>query len=315
MEVGWRSSGRHRIAPVCTVRETLCDDRPVADFDAYCARLGVARRRPSIDALFELHRAHVERVPYETLWIANGDRRTIDPEDSIAAINAGHGGYCFQLNGAFSALLAHLGYHVTRHAGAVHGSDGPTPAQLYNHLVLQVHELPTDENPSGTWYVDAGLGDALHEPLPLVAGTYAQGPLMFSLEPSDHPDYDWLWRHDPKGAFAGMSFRTALAQLDDFAPKHLELSTSAASLFVNNLILMRRHVDGSSSITNLLSTETTAAGAKRRLVVDRDEWFALVSGRFGRDTSSLSAVELDRIWGVVQERLAEYRAAHPSTGA
>jgi hypothetical protein len=43
-----------------------------------------------------------------------------------------------------------------------------------NHVVLTVSDLPTDENPSGCWYVDAGLGDALYEPLPLAPGTYRQ---------------------------------------------------------------------------------------------------------------------------------------------
>ena len=53
---------------------------------------------------------------------------------------------------------------------------------LTNHLVLTVADLPTNENPSGVWYVDAGLGDALHEALPLVAGEYEQGPFHLRLE-------------------------------------------------------------------------------------------------------------------------------------
>jgi N-hydroxyarylamine O-acetyltransferase len=290
----------------------VCDDPPVPDFDAYLARLGVARREPSLDALFELQRAHVERIPYETLWIARGDARSIDPAESIAAILRGHGGYCFQLNGALSALLAWLGYDVTLHAGSVHGSDGPSSEQLHNHLVLLVHHFPTDANPTGTWHVDAGLGDGLHEPIPLLAGTYAQAGLTFTLAPSPHPDYDWHWQHDPRGAFAGMSFQRAETTLAHFEPMHERLSTSPDSVFVNNLILMRRDATGSAGIANLLLTETDASGARRRVIEDRDEWHDLVRHRFLRSTSDASATEIDRIWAMLMARLEAFRAAHPS---
>ena len=78
---------------------------------------------------------------------------------------------------------------------------------MTNHLVLQVHGLPTDDNPDGHWYADAGLGDALHEPLPLIAGRYRQGPFEFELAASDSPIADWRFHHHPLGTFTGMAFR------------------------------------------------------------------------------------------------------------
>ena len=71
-------------------------------------------------------------------------------------------------------------HEVTLHVGGVHGPQ-PAPEDLTNHLVLLVSGLPSSENPEGRWYVDAGLGDAIHEPLPLVPGTYPQGPHTFVL--------------------------------------------------------------------------------------------------------------------------------------
>jgi N-hydroxyarylamine O-acetyltransferase len=53
---------------------------------------------------------------------------------------------------------------------------------MTNHLVLTVRGLPADTNPGGVWYVDAGLGDALHEPIPLIAGEYRQGPFVLVLD-------------------------------------------------------------------------------------------------------------------------------------
>jgi len=46
-----------------------------------------------------------------------------------------------------------------------------------NHLALTVSSLPADGNPGDGWMVDAGLGNGIHEPLPLMPGRYDQGPL------------------------------------------------------------------------------------------------------------------------------------------
>ena len=145
------------------------------------------------------------------------------------------GGYCFHLNGALAELLSALGYRVTRHVGGVHGPDGPDAAMLTNHLVLVVHDLPTGDNPSGRWYVDAGLGDGLHEPLPLAAGTYQQGPFRFVLTETDDGVGDWHLTHDPAGSFAGMSFRSAPVGTDAFVERHEWLSSSPESGFVRVL--------------------------------------------------------------------------------
>ena len=72
--------------------------------------LGVRRRAPSVEALHELHAAHVERVPYETLWLHLGEQWGIRTADSFRRIaHRGRGGYCFHLNGAFGELLSILG--------------------------------------------------------------------------------------------------------------------------------------------------------------------------------------------------------------
>ena len=116
---------------------------PREDVAAYLRRLGVEAEAPSVDGLRRLHRAHVERVPYETFWIHLDQAWGIEPEASLRRVaRDGRGGYCFQLNGSLSLLLDALGYRVTRHVGGVHGPDGPSVDALTNHLVLVVHDLP-----------------------------------------------------------------------------------------------------------------------------------------------------------------------------
>ncbi|MEO7369364.1 MAG: arylamine N-acetyltransferase, partial [Ilumatobacteraceae bacterium] len=93
---------------------------------AYLARLGLDAEPPSVEALLRLQSRHVERVPYETLWIHAGEAWGLDPAESVARIALhGRGGYCYHLNGALAELLESLGYVVHRHVGGVHGADGP----------------------------------------------------------------------------------------------------------------------------------------------------------------------------------------------
>jgi N-acetyltransferase len=197
-----------------------------SDVEAYLARLGldVSTRIevPSIAGLRHLHAAHVDRVSYETLWIHLGEQRGIEPPDSVHEVaKRGRGGYCFQLNGAFSALLATLGYRVTRHLGAVHNADTP-PNALGNHMVLLAHDLPDDSNPGGTWYVDVGLGDGLTAPMPLAAGAARQAPFTVALRPSPWPMATWSFVHDSAGSFPGMVFSDSPVDVAAFAADHLE---------------------------------------------------------------------------------------------
>jgi N-hydroxyarylamine O-acetyltransferase len=253
----------------------------VAPTDAYLSRLGLEREPPSAEALARIHRAHVERVPYETLWIHLGERWTVDPVASLERI-AGRrrGGYCYHLNGALSELLRDLGYDVVRHVGGVHGPDGPAEADLGNHLVLTVRGVPTDEHPEGTWYVDAGLGDALHEPLPLRAGEHRTGPFVLALEETPGGVGDWHLTHDPAGGFTGMSWRSLPAEMDAFAAKHQWLSSSPESGFVKVLTAQLRDATGVDVVRGL-TLRRIGEGASERTLETEAEWTAALADLFG----------------------------------
>jgi N-hydroxyarylamine O-acetyltransferase len=264
--------------------------------DAYLHRLGVDDEPPSVDALFRIHRAHVDRVPYETTWIHLGEQWSVNSQDAVERIaRGGRGGYCFHLNGSLAQLLSVLGYDVSLHIGGVHGPE-PGEGDLTNHLVLLVDGLPTTENPAGRWYVDAGLGDALYEPLPLVAGTYPQGPMTFALDETPGGVGDWHFAHDPGGSFPGMNFRSAVATIDDFAPRHAVLSTSPESGFVRTVTAQRRQQDSVSALRALTLSTRDAAGITTTFVTNRQEWFALLADEFLLPLDGVDAEAKDRLW-------------------
>lgn len=127
--------------------------------ERYLDRMGA--RRPDVPdaaALRELHRRHVETVPFENLSVVLGEPVTLD-EDALVdkIVRRRRGGFCYELNGAFAALLDALGYDVRLLGAAVFGDDGTlTPA--FDHLALLV-EL--DER----YLVDVGFGAHATHPL------------------------------------------------------------------------------------------------------------------------------------------------------
>jgi len=265
---------------------------------AYLDRLGMEAGPPSVESLYALVRRHAERVPYETLWIQSGERWGIDPAESARRIAlAGRGGYCYHLNGALGLLLTSLGYRVQGHVGGVHVSAGPEPAAAGNHLVLTVAGLPSSSNPSGTWYVDTGLGDALHEPLPLAPGRYVQHPFRMGLERVGATG--WHLTHDPEGGFSGMSWTTAPARQADFEERHAWLSTSPESGFVQVAMAERRDATGVDVIRGLVLARIGTNAFTAEPLTRKQGWFDLLADVFGLHFDGSPQGMRDKLWDTV----------------
>lgn len=129
------------------------------DIDAYLDRLGISGRvEPDLDNLERLQRAHLTAVPFENLDVfARREVRTDDSWSVTKVVESRRGGWCFELNGAFAALLDALGYRVDRLAATVLSS---RTTGIPTHLTL----LVTLDRP---YLVDVGFGDSFIRPLPL----------------------------------------------------------------------------------------------------------------------------------------------------
>ena len=265
--------------------------------DSYLARLQLDRETPSPAALGRLQRAHVEHVPYETAWIHMGHLWTVDQQASFRRIAADHrGGYCFQLNGSLAVLLGALGYNVTLHVGGVHGPDGPEEASMTNHLVLTVSDLPDESNPDGQWYVDAGLGDALYDVVPLVDGEHQQEPHTYALSRSDGSIGDWHFRHDPSGSFVGMVFRAESTGIEAFAERNVFLSTSPESGFVKTMTTQRRDATGVDILRGKVLRRVDSSSSVDRTLATRSDWFDVLREVFGLPLDDVGPDDRDRLW-------------------
>ncbi|MEU1813852.1 arylamine N-acetyltransferase [Streptomyces roseifaciens] len=197
-------------------------DKIISDgaVDAYLSRIGVTRpSAPDLEALRELHVRHLQAVPFENLSVHLGEEVVLDPAALVAKVTAGRGGFCYELNGAFAALLSALGYRVTLLAGRVVGPDGSF-GPPFDHLALRV-------DAGEPWLVDVGFGRNSHYPLrfdergeqPDPAGTFRiagtedgdldvikDGELQYRLErrPRELADFEggcWWHRTSPRSLF------------------------------------------------------------------------------------------------------------------
>ena len=131
------------------------------EIEAYLQRIKyVGDVRPTETTLRSLHRAHLFTVPFENLDISLG-REIICDETRIVhkIVNEHRGGFCYELNGAFAALLRALGFRVTLLSARVAREDGSYGPE-FDHLTLRVDI----EEP---WLADVGFGECFLEPLRL----------------------------------------------------------------------------------------------------------------------------------------------------
>lgn len=132
--------------------------------DSYLARIGATRPgRPDAAALRELQLRHLTAVPFENLSIHLGEDIVLEEGALLDKIVVRRrGGFCYELNGAFAALLRELGFDVTLLQARVHGGDGKLGIP-YDHLALRVET----EDGTGPWLADVGFGDHAQQPLAL----------------------------------------------------------------------------------------------------------------------------------------------------
>ena len=279
------------------------------DSAGYLARLRVSPQGPpSVEGLRRLHMAHVEQVPYENLEIQLGRPTTVDPVDAADRILRGRGGYCFHLNGSFSALLGELGYAVTRHLGGVQRIAEEGARVNGGHMALTVSGLPDETCPDGVWFVDVGLGSALHESVALREGALRQGPFAYQLRRSDAVARGWRFDHDPRGFFVGMDFRDEAAAIGDFAPMHEYFSTSPESGFVRVAIAQRRDAEGADLLRGLILSRVGSAPSEV-LVESQVDWFEALADVFGLTLADVGEAERRQLWLRVARAHEEFERA------
>ena len=243
------------------------------EVDACLARLGIDGAVPvSPEGLEQLQRAHLTHVPFENLYVFHRRGVGTGTDWSVPKIVVeGRGGWCYEVNGAFAALLAALGFDVKWLGATVLLGD---PSIVPDHLAVEV----ALERP---YLVDVGFGDSFIRPLPLDRrGPHDGGTGMYRFVFDD--DSTTLVFEGPSGDEPQYRFGPRPFSAADFDEPSQRLQTEPGLQWTEGPFATRLLEGGPDRVT-LLSDRIKfrRSGTWTEEPVSADEWDAMLDQWFG----------------------------------
>ncbi len=246
----------------------------MVDIPAYLARLTYTGSTvPSSATLRAIHRAHLLAVPFENLDIAIGRKIVLDEEAILRkVVDQRRGGFCYELNAAFAALLRALGFQVTLLSARVSRQSGEDSPE-FDHLALRV-------DLKEPWLADVGFGESFLEPLRLETGIEQTDPAgKFRLSHQGQrlqfekaePETKWKPQY---------SFTEQPRHLQDFASMCHYHQTSPYSHFTQNRICSRATPDGRITLSGMKLILTRNGHREEKMLSSENEWTNVLRQHF-----------------------------------
>lgn len=242
---------------------------------AYLDRIGYTGALDrSLETLRALHRAHVFAVPFENLDIHLGKHIPVDVGHAYDKIvGRRRGGYCYELNPLFHALLTGLGFDATIVSARVLLRGGGYP---FEHLTIIVHF-------GEDWLVDVGYG---RPPPPLPIGSDSEDEFS-----NENGTFKILRRGAEQivmgskedGKFGDLfAFEPIARKLHEFEERSRWIQTSPESIFTKAPLcsLPVRNRRMTISGLNYITSEGANADVRKVTAEQRD---ALLRDVFGID--------------------------------
>jgi len=245
------------------------------DVPAYLERIGYSGpTAPSIELLRDLHRAHLFSVPFENLdvWLR---RRFLCDQDAFVTkiVNHRRGGLCYELNGAFAALLVALDFQVSLLSARVPREDG-TSTPEFDHLALRI-------DLKEPWLGDVGFGDSFLDPLRLCSGVeQLQNGTKFRISERDASLE--VERLEPGGLWrAQYSFTLRPCRLEEFASMCDYHQSSPESPFTRKAVCTRPTLEGRVTLSERRLIVTGKSGKHEVFLNSEQEWRTALQDHFG----------------------------------
>lgn len=245
------------------------------DLEAYLGRIGYSGRlQPDLAVLEAIHLAHATHIPFENLDILLKRPIRLDLASLQAKlVTGGRGGYCFEQNLLFSAVLQRLGFSVRQLAARVIYRSGRKLPRIHMLLLVDVADA--------TWLADVGFGrEGLLLPLPFGGGQEArQFAWTYRVTTADG---EWVLQSLRSGAWTDLySFSLEPCLAIDFEPANLYTSTHPDSRFVRTLTAQLPTPDVRYVLRNRELVLDRGETITRRVLADDDELLAVLAEVFG----------------------------------
>ncbi len=241
---------------------------------AYLTRIGYAGPvTPTAEVLRALHRAHMLSVPFENLDVARGRTIVVDQEACVRKIvQERRGGFCYEMNGAFAALLEAIGFKVTLLSARVARQDGSFGPE-FDHLTLGV-------DLGRPWLADVGFGDSFVEPLRLLPGiAQKDGSQIYRITEAANVlrlekwDSGEIWKQQYR--FTLRPHR--IGEFTDMCNYH---QTSPDSSFTRKRLCTRATPEGRITLSDMKLVITRNGQKEERILASDEAWRAALHEHF-----------------------------------
>lgn len=246
------------------------------NIEAYLERINYrGSLRPTAETLRGLQVAHLLTVPFENLSIHRQEPIVLETEALFGKIvERRRGGFCYEANGLFAALLSGLDFQVKMLAAEVAKSDGSFGPN-FDHMTLMV----TLEQ---RWLADVGFGDSFREPLLLdERGEQAQGERRYKIVADKSKLL--LKQREKIGEWKSQyQFTLQPYEFADYAEMCRYHQTSTQSHFTQKRICSRATENGRVSLSEMRLIITSENGERdERVLESQEEYAAALREHFG----------------------------------
>jgi len=262
---------------------------------AYLQRLAIGGSlAPGYGTLCGLQHAHMLSIPFENLDVLLGRPIRLDLlslQDKL--LTRKRGGYCFEHNTLFRAVLTSLGFDTVALSARVQLGSPAGSVPPRTHMCLRV------ELPEGPFLADAGFGGAgPRHPIALYPGSEAIfGNERHRLQCSGEL---WTLQSYVEAGFSDLySFTLEPRFPIDVEVQNHFTSTHPASRFMQHLMVQRCSVDGSIVLRDGQLTVRRDGELTRSMVADREALVGVLREHFELDVPEVRSLHVPAVsgWG------------------
>jgi N-hydroxyarylamine O-acetyltransferase len=270
--------------------------RPL-DLEAYFRRIGYAGRpAATAETLAALHARHAEAIPFENLAPFLGEPVRLD-RDSLQEklVARRRGGWCFEHNLLFAAMLEAIGFRLTRLAARVRWNVPAGTVTARSHMLLLVRLA------EGDYIADVGFGGlTLSAPLRLMAGIEQRTPHEPHRLLNEATGYVLQARviGEWQPLYAFELHEQALA---DYEVSNWYLANNPKSHFVTGVLAARAEPGRRHALRNTRYAMHPVGGeTEKREIADVDEYKRLLAETFAIELPDTSRLD-ERLAKMIRE--------------
>ncbi len=243
----------------------------------YLKRIGLPSSQPTLEGLTQLQEHHLEHIPFENLDIVVRRNISLDYQHLYTKlITKQRGGYCFELNTLYAALLTALGF-LPRPVLARVWLSNPKLTPPRNHLAYLV------DLDDSTYLVDVGFGGLVASVLLDINSIEQVNDKYGTMRVLPDADYDFMIQRKTDQGWDNLySFAAHIVSLQEIIIANQYMSTNTNSHFYYHKFVGKNTPMGRIALfNNKFSTRNGIKISSKCKVAYGQAWLDIIEKEFG----------------------------------